>query len=76
MFVVKFENTKGFQWDCEYIFEDYEDAKKYLKLKGFTEKGVLFEREVYNWCDEQKAYILPRKIYKTLNNRLTNDIRL
>lgn len=64
MFIITFENEKYKQWSCEYLFNHFNDAKDFLKEKGFIEKNRLFERKDYNWSKYVKAYITPLKTYK------------
>jgi hypothetical protein len=64
MFTITFEDEVYKQWSCEFIFNEFEEAKKYLIEQGFSEKNRLFVRENYNWSKYIKAYISPRKIYK------------
>lgn len=63
MFGITFENEIYQQWSCDYVFYNFEDAKSYLKGKGFIEKNKLFERVDYNWSKYVKAYIEPKKVY-------------
>lgn len=63
MFAITFENEVYRQWSCEFLFNNFEDAKRYLLSQGFAEKNRLFVREDFNWSKYIKAYISPRKIY-------------
>ncbi|PGO60602.1 hypothetical protein CN981_08620 [Priestia megaterium] len=64
MFMITYENEVYRQWSDDYIFEDFDKAKAYLKGKGFIEDNRTFKRENYNWVTYQKAYIEPVKLYK------------
>lgn len=64
MFIITFEDETHIRWSYEYVFEDIEDAKGYLKGTGFIEKNRLFIREDYVWSKFLKAYITPLKVYK------------
>jgi hypothetical protein len=64
VFLITYEDEIYKQWSCDYIFNKFEDAKKYLIDQGFIEKNRLFERKDYNWSKFVKAYISPIKIYK------------
>lgn len=64
MYIVTFENEIYQQWTCEYIFNEFEDAKSYLLQRGFIEKNRLFERKDHNWSKYTKAYVTPRKVYE------------
>jgi hypothetical protein len=64
MFTIIFENETYKQWSCEFIFNDFETAKKYLTTQSFVEKNRIFERTDYNWCKYVKAYISPVKIFQ------------
>jgi len=63
LFLITFENEIHKQWSCEYVFENFDDAKHYLISQGFIETGRIFERKNYNWSKYIKAYITPKKIY-------------
>lgn len=64
MFTITYEDEIYRHWSCEFIFEDFNEAKQFLLEKGFIEKNRIFERRNYNWCKYLKAYISPLKIYK------------
>lgn len=65
MFTISFENEVYKQWTCEFVFENFNDAKSYLINKGFIEKNRLFERRDHNWNKYSKAYINRAKVYRT-----------
>lgn len=65
MYTITFENAAHDQWTCEFLFETFGAAEDYLKEKSFYKKNGIFERENYNWSKKTKAYITPRKIYKS-----------
>lgn len=65
MFAITFEDEVYNQWSCEYVFNNFEDAKNYLISQGFIEKNRIFERKNYNWSSYLKAYITPRKVYNS-----------
>lgn len=70
MFQITFEDETNKQWHCEYVFDSFDDAKEYLKNRGFTERNRLFERFGYNWVYYTLAYISPLKTWnKTLDKR-------
>lgn len=64
MFMITYENEVYKKHQDDYIFGEFEDARKYLQEKGFVEKNRIFKRENYNWVKYQKAYIEPVKLYK------------
>jgi hypothetical protein len=64
MFTITFEDEIHRQWECEFLFTTFKEAKKYLTDQDFVEKNRLYYRENYNWSKYLKAYIIPKKIYK------------
>jgi hypothetical protein len=48
MFKITYEDKFYRQWDREYLFNNFDDAKKYLLDSSFIEKNRLFIREYYN----------------------------
>lgn len=63
MFTITFENETYQRWEDDFIFAQFEDAKRYLLQQGFTEKNRIFERKDYNWSKFIRAYIQPKKLY-------------
>jgi hypothetical protein len=60
MFEVVYESPACFQWSDDFIFRNYDDAKKFLTSKGFRKASNGF---VSDWDSMPKAYITPKKIY-------------
>lgn len=60
MFEITYETSTHFQWSCEFIFNTYDDAKKFLTNQGFNKVSNGFESD---WEACPKAYITPKKIY-------------
>lgn len=60
MFEITYETSTHFQWSCDFIFRDYDSAKKFLVNQGFNKVSNGF---VSNLDTCPKAYITPKKIY-------------
>lgn len=65
MFAITYENEVYQHWEDDFIFSDYTQAKQYLTAQGFREENRTFIRKDYNWSKYLKAYISPRKVFKT-----------
>lgn len=59
MFIIIYDDQVGNRWNCEYVFENFDDAKNFLIENGFVENNRIFIRENYNWITYQKAIINP-----------------
>ena len=59
MFIITYDDQVGNRWNCEYVFENFGDAKNFLIENGFIENNRIFVRENYNWITYQKAIINP-----------------
>ncbi len=70
MFAITYVDEIHSQWNDEYLFNKFEDAKQYLIDKGFIENNRVFEREELSWITYRKAYINPMKLYFTEENTL------
>jgi hypothetical protein len=63
LFTITYEDEVYKRWNSDYVFEDLEDVKDYLKDQGFIENNRIFQRKDYNWSNYVKAYIKPLTVY-------------
>ena len=64
MYTITYETKIYKQWESEYVFNSFAEAKDYLLENGFIEKNRIYERINYGWSKYLKAYINLKKIYK------------